>query len=260
MHLVTTDLAVRRLAAMGEEPWRIHRVGAGSLDHLRRTELPSLATLEARHGVELDGPYLVVAYHPVTLDERPAEGIDAVLAGVAAAVATAAGRGTPGLRTIFCHPNADAGGRSIVARMRSFVASRPGDRVLVNLDPAEYWALLRGAVAMGGNSSSGIMESASAGIPAINIGPRQDGRERPACVVDVPADAAAIAAALLDAITPEARRAAATADNPYGDGRAAERIVAALRTLPRGTAWLRKPPVPVPEPGPAPGPGPGPKD
>ena len=236
VHLVTTELAARRLAAMGEEPWRIHRTGAGSLDHLAQSPLPELADVAAGHGFDPDPPYVVVAYHPVTLDERPAEGIEAVLAGIAAA----------GVRAIFCHPNADAGGRAIVARMRAFAADRTGDRVLVNLEPSDYWSLLRGAAAMCGNSSSGIMESASVGLPAVNIGPRQDGRERPANVVDVPAEAGAIAAALQAAITPEARRRAAAAENPYGDGRASERIVQVLETLPSAERLLHKPPVPVP--------------
>ncbi len=236
VHLVTTDLAARRLAAMGEEPWRIHRTGAGSLDHLVQSRLPEPADVAARHGFDPDPPYVVVAYHPVTLDERPAEGIEAVLAGIADA----------GVRAIFCHPNADAGGRAIVARMRQFAAGRPGDRVLVNLEPADYWGLLRGAAAMCGNSSSGIMESASVGLPAVNIGPRQDGRERPANVKDVPADAGAIAAALRQAISPEARRAAHSAENPYGDGRASERIVRVLEDLPPAERLLHKPPVPVP--------------
>lgn len=243
VHLVTTDLAARRLAAMGEEPWRIHRVGAGSLDHLRRTPLPPLTEVGRRHDVDLESPYIVVAYHPVTLDEEPAAGIDAVLDGIAAA----AGSGpAPGVRTMFCHPNADAGGRTIVARMRAFAAGRPGDAVLVNLDPADYWSLLRGATAMCGNSSSGIMESASVDLPAINIGPRQDGRERPANVVDVPAEAGAIAEALRASMGADARRRAAAAENPYGDGRAAERIREVLRELPARNRLLQKPPVPVP--------------
>jgi UDP-N-acetylglucosamine 2-epimerase (non-hydrolysing)/GDP/UDP-N,N'-diacetylbacillosamine 2-epimerase (hydrolysing) len=238
VHLVTTELAARRLAAMGEESWRIHRVGAGSLDHLRRTTLPPAAEVGARHGVDLDAPYIVVAYHPVTLDEQPAAGIDAVLDGIAAA--------GPGVRAIFCHPNADAGGRAIVARMRDFAAGRPGDAVLVNLDPPDYWSLLRGASAMCGNSSSGIMESASVDLPAVNIGPRQDGRERPANVIDVPAEAGAIAGALRRAMGEDSRRAAAAAENPYGDGRAGERMREVLRTLSARDRLLHKPPVAVP--------------
>ncbi len=241
IHLVTTRLAARRLEAMGEEAWRIHVVGAGSLDHLRRTALPSPADVADRHGLALEGPYVVVAYHPVTLDEDPAAGIDAVLAGLEAA----------GVRAIFCHPNADAGGRRIVERMRRFVAGRPGDAVLVNLEPGDYWGLLRGAAAMCGNSSSGIMESAAAGVPAVNVGPRQDGRERPESVIDVEPDPDAIAAALRAAISPAARAVASVTENPYGDGRAAERIVEALRSVPLGTEVLRKPPVPVPAPAPA---------
>ena len=243
VHLVTTELAAGRLQRMGESPDRIHRTGAGSLDHLVKSDLPSPGVVLADFDITLpdDVPYALIAHHPLTLDATPAAEIDGVLAAL-----------EPVDRPlIFCHPNADEGSRAMIDRVRAF-CSRGADRhLLVNLPPRSYWGLLRGAAWMAGNSSSGVMESTSAGIPAIDIGDRQRGREAGPNVMRVPGDVASIAQAIGVAETPAcqraAREAAAGGLSPYGDGRAAERIVEAIRSTDFGPAILRKMAIEVPE-------------
>jgi UDP-N-acetylglucosamine 2-epimerase len=93
---------------------------------------------------------------------------------------------------------------------------------------------------MVGNSSSGLVEAPSAGLPAVNVGERQRGRERAANVVDAAPARDAIAAALRDALSPAFRDRLAGSANPYGDGRAAPRVVAALAALPEKGRLLRK--------------------
>lgn len=232
LHLVPTQLAARRVVAMGEEPWRVRVTGAPSLDELRRAEPVADAELERRLGFALEGETIVVAAHAVTLDADSAAGIDPLLAALAGEQR----------RLVFCHPNADAGSRAIRARIEAFCAARTDAHLVVNLDPPHYWALLRRATAMVGNSSSGIMESPALALPAVNVGPRQDGRERAANVLDAPAEAEAIRAALDRATSPAFRAAiAGGVANPYGDGRASERIAAFLAEAPLGPGLLRKP-------------------
>ncbi len=86
----------------------------------------------------------------------------------------------------FCYPNADAGSRSLIERTREFrrSATRRKSRIFVNLDAVTYWSLLRQVEAMVGNSSSGIMETASFALPTVNVGMRQQGRERARNVLD----------------------------------------------------------------------------
>jgi UDP-hydrolysing UDP-N-acetyl-D-glucosamine 2-epimerase len=230
VHLTPTPLARRRVIAMGEEPWRVHCTGAPSLDHLRRSRLPGRGELENGLGIDLAEPPVVVAYHPATLARETTEEVDSVFAALERIERP----------IVFCFPNADAGSRRIAARARSFCEEHPRARLFVNLEPATYWGLLRHAALMLGNSSSGIMESPSLGLPAINVGRRQDGRERAANVIDVPAEATAILDAVHRATAPAFVESIRSVENPYGDGRASERIAALLAELEIGDHLLVK--------------------
>lgn len=242
VHLVTTENARRRLLAMGESPWRVHRVGAGSLDRLAATEILGRDALAARIGLPAaaasESPLVVAAFHPVTIDDDPAAELRPFLKGLDRAT-----RGSAAV--LLCHPNADESNRAIRTATRLFVASDPARRALVvNLPPAEYWSLLHHADAMAGNSSSVVMESPSLGLPAVCVGRRQQGRERAANVIDAPADADAVAAALARALDPAFRASLGGLENPYGDGRSAERIVELLATLPAAPLLLEKRGIP----------------
>lgn len=234
VHLTPTPLARRRVIAMGEEPWRVHCTGAPSLDHLHRSALPERRALEERLGIELLPPPVLVAYHPVTLARETTEEVEAVFAALEQA------QERLGQSVVFCFPNADAGSRRIIDRARSFCAERPGAHLFVNLEPVTYWGLLRCAALMLGNSSSGIMESPSLGLPAVNVGRRQDGRERAANVIDAPAEAGAILDAVRRAMDPAFRESVRDLENPYGDGRSAERIATILAELEVGDHLLVK--------------------
>ncbi|MHC4908750.1 MAG: UDP-N-acetylglucosamine 2-epimerase [Planctomycetota bacterium] len=232
LHLAPTELAARRLIAMGEAPDRVTVVGAPSLDHLRRTALPSRAEVSEALDLPLDRDPIVAAYHPVTLDVDTAASAEAVFAALRT-------RREP---IVFTYPNADAGGRAIAARVERFIREEhPDAHLRVSLEPRLYWGLLRCAAAMVGNSSSGIMESPSLGLPAVDVGRRQQGRERAANIIGAPADSAALIDALERALDPAFRNDVQSVGNPYGDGDASSRIVAAL------TSGLAVPPEGVAE-------------
>ena len=230
LHFTTTDAARQRVVAMGEEPWRVHRVGALSLDQLTRGELPPAAQVLARIGAQPDAPLFIVACHPETLQENTTGWLDQMMT----ALARLSGQ------IVFCFPNADAGSRAVIQRAQAFASSRADARVVVNLPPREYWSLLSAADALIGNSSSGVMEAASLHKPAINIGTRQDGREHRPNVIDVPADADAILGALERVLTPDFQQMLAQVENPYGDGHATERIVQVLTSASLGQGLLVK--------------------
>jgi UDP-N-acetylglucosamine 2-epimerase (non-hydrolysing)/GDP/UDP-N,N'-diacetylbacillosamine 2-epimerase (hydrolysing) len=237
IHFTSTDGARARVIAMGEEPWRVHRAGAPSLDHLRRSTLLSREEVESRCGLDLSIPALLVAYHPVTLEQdttTEAAALFTALEQIADQAGTQAGP-----QLLFCYPNADAGSRSLVERTRAFLARHPG-KLFVNLDAMTYWSLLRHVDVMIGNSSSGIMETASFALPTVNIGLRQKGRERARNVLDAEADATSILARIAEARSPAFRASLEGMTNPYGDGHAAERIVEVLITVPTGPKLLIK--------------------
>jgi UDP-hydrolysing UDP-N-acetyl-D-glucosamine 2-epimerase len=236
VHFTSTEGARNRVISMGEEPWRVHRAGAPSLDHLRKSTLPTRSEIESRLGIDLSRPTAVIAYHPVTLLSDTNAEADEVFRALSQLPH----------QLVFCYPNADAGSRDLAARIRSLLTERQGAYLFTNLPALEYWSLLQFATLFVGNSSSGIMEAASFALPTVNIGIRQQGRERARNIVDVPP----VAKAILDA----ARRAESNAfraslegmSNPYGDGYAAERILRVLTTLPsRDELLLKLAPPPV---------------
>ena len=240
IHFTSTGTARARVIAMGEEPWRVHRAGAPSLDHLRRSRLLTRAEVEAGCAIDLRTPAIVVAYHPVTLEHDTTVEADALFT----ALDQIAGQGTAQL--LFCYPNADAGSRALITRTREFLASHANARLYVNLDAIAYWSLLREAALMIGNSSSGIMETASFALPTVNVGFRQKGRERARNVLDAEPDATSILARIAEARSPAFRASLAGMPNPYGDGHAAERIVDVLTSAPLGPQLLIKRATPLP--------------
>ncbi|MGB8540959.1 MAG: UDP-N-acetylglucosamine 2-epimerase [Candidatus Acidiferrales bacterium] len=229
IHFTSTQAARERVISMGEEPWRVHRAGAPSLDHLRRRTLYTRDQLEERLGVTLQHPILV-AYHPVTMARDTVREADALFAALQA---------MPG-QILFCYPNADAGSRNLIDRARSFAASCEGAHIFVNLDALSYWSLLKQVDYLIGNSSSGIMESASFALPTVNVGIRQQGRERASNVIDAAPDTASLLAAIAKVKSPEFRRSLQGMTNPYGEGHASQKIVEVLTTVPLGEELLMK--------------------
>ena len=235
VHFTSTDMARRRVIAMGEEPWRVHHVGAPSLDHLKRSKLLNRAEVEKRLGLKLERPSILVAWHPVTILSDTNAEADAFFAAL---------EKTQG-QLIFVYPNTDAGSHALIERSRAMVAGRGGSRLFVNLDAVTYWSLLGQVDAMVGNSSSGIMEAASFGLPVVNVGMRQQGRERARNVVDAPADAETIGKALKRSLTPAFRNGLRGMTNPYGNRTAAKTIAKVLASVPL-EKLLVKAPAPIP--------------
>ena len=233
VHFTPTERATQRVLSMGEEPWRVHHVGAPSLDHLSRSELMSRGEVEKTLGIEPGRAPVVVAYHPVPLARDTLREVDEVFGALE--------------RTqrplVFCFPNADAGSRELVGRARAFCATRSDALLFVNLNPLTYWSLLRCACLMVGNSSSGIMETPSLALPAVNIGMRQQGRERAENILDAAPQRGAILEAMDRALEPGFRRSLQGMTNPYGNGHAAERIARVLERAPLGEQLLHKKPT-----------------
>jgi len=231
IHFTSTETARRRVIAMGEEPWRVHHAGAPSLDHLQRSKLLSRTALEKRLSLQLASPSILAAWHPVTILRDTNAEAEAVFTALAQA---------PG-QLIFVYPNADSGSHALIERTRTLADIRPDTHIFVNLDAVTYWSLLGHVDAMIGNSSSGIMEAASFGLPVVNVGMRQQGRERARNVLDVPADSAAITAALKRALVPGFRKKLLGMSNPYGNGNAATAIAQVLTAVPLENLLIKQP-------------------
>lgn len=238
IHFTSTFEARRRVIAMGEEEWRVHRAGAPSLDHLRRRQLLTREQLESRLKLSLKPPTVLVAYHPVTILRNTIDEADALFTALE----------TIPDQIVFCYPNADAGSRALIERTKLFLESRALGRLFTNLDSLAYWSLLREVDLLIGNSSSGIMESASFALPTVNVGIRQQGRERSRNVVDAAPNVGSICKGIQTSRTRAFQESLRGMSNPYGDGMASERIVHVLTTTPLSQELLMKHHAPLPAP------------
>lgn len=229
LHFPTNRPAAERLLQMGEDPRHVHVVGSTAIDAIRELTLLPRPELEAELGVRLQRRNLVVTFHPVTLDAAPSmEQLAHLL--------EALDRSGSHVGIVFTGANADPEGLALNETVRRWVAEHENAHFFSSLGQLRYLSLLSQSDALVGNSSSGIYDAPALGVPTVNIGMRQAGRLRSGSVIDCAPDAAAIEAAIrraLDAPPP-------AGDTPYGDGRATERILAALRATADFRALLHK--------------------
>jgi GDP/UDP-N,N'-diacetylbacillosamine 2-epimerase (hydrolysing) len=225
-HFVATGQARERLLRMGEEEGRVFVTGAPGLDGLDELAAASREECLAALQLPADSPFMLVVFHPVVQQAQQAFEQARMLIDAIAAC---------GLPVLWLEPNADAGSRGVLDALDAS-ALPAGSRRLRHLPRATYAAALRHCALLAGNSSSGIIEAASFGTPVLNIGDRQRMREHGDNVLDVPAEAAAIAPGL----QAQLGHGRYGCDNAWGDGHAGERIAQLLATLPLDARLLEK--------------------
>src|SRR5665213_3807488 len=189
LHFVAAEPYRRRVIQMGENPQFVFNVGAPGLDEAATAPVLDRPALFRALGLGNPSQFLLVTLHPTTA--RP----EADAATVAALLGALASIGDRAI--IFTGVNADPGHGAIDDAIRAFVAAHEGRaHLFASLGSERYWAALRLADAVVGNSSSGILEAPAVGTPSVNIGDRQLGRLRAASIIDCPADQVVILAAL----------------------------------------------------------------
>jgi UDP-N-acetylglucosamine 2-epimerase (non-hydrolysing)/GDP/UDP-N,N'-diacetylbacillosamine 2-epimerase (hydrolysing) len=229
IHFVTNSLAETRVRQLGEDPRFVFNVGSPGLDTLLRTKLLSRGEVESALGVVFRKHNLLVTFHPATLD-----------AGGSAPQLSELFRALDGLGPdfgiVFTKSNADTEGLTLNRMIESYVESRPNCRLFASLGQQMYLSLMRHVDVLVGNSSSALYEAPTLRKPAINIGDRQRGRLRAESVLDCAPHSIEIARAIRTALTLDCSKVS----NPYGDGRSAERIVAALKSIPDLRSLVQK--------------------
>jgi GDP/UDP-N,N'-diacetylbacillosamine 2-epimerase (hydrolysing) len=225
-HFVATEEARSRLIRMGETADHVYVTGAPGLDGLDALATAERDVLLSEMGLDPKRQVALMVYHPV-LQEAESAGTQTTL------ILDILSR--QGVQVVALKPNSDAGSHQI----RDVLEARANDagvRVVTHFPRDRFISWMAAADLMIGNSSAGIIEAASFGTPVINIGTRQNLRERNANVTDVPTDGAAIASAIVHALA----RGRYERCNVYGDGKAAGRIIALLNTLPLDQSVLSK--------------------
>lgn len=220
-HFCDLPAFARRIQAMGEDPRRIFAVGALGLDGIRtaaRYEFGDLAAAFALPDHFAQG-YILATLHPET--RAPAATQDMV-DGLLAALADT------GQPVIFTYPNADPHADLIIAAITQAAGHNPDLHLVKNFGRRWFYTAMEHATCVVGNSSSGIIEAASFGLPVVNIGDRQKNRYCEDNVIHAAIDKDAIAAAVAVATSPQTLAGLQGFTNPYGDGQAVPRVLAAL--------------------------------
>jgi UDP-hydrolysing UDP-N-acetyl-D-glucosamine 2-epimerase len=231
LHFPATQEYAHRIMQLGEEPWRITVAGEPSLDQLATMRFLSREELENRFSLRLGKPFVMVTFHPVTLEyDEAGNQIKELLAAIEASLVPA----------VFTMPNADTGNQVIRENIRQFVAQHDHVGLVDNFGIQAYFSMMKLAAAMVGNSSSGIVEGASFELPAVNIGTRQDGRTRSRNIIDVGYRREQIVQGILKAMSPEFRESLRGLVNPYGTGNASQIITDRLRSVDLGDKLVRK--------------------
>lgn len=228
LHFVTNKDAAHRVRQLGEPTDRIHVVGSPGLDLIHATTLAGRDEFFSALGLSSGRVNFLVTFHPVTLARDSVTQVAEMLAALDT---------IPDATILFTGSNADPEGRQIETYIRDFVSKRPRTHFIPSLGTRNYFSALAHMDAVVGNSSSGLYEAPSFGIPTVNIGDRQKGRLKALSVFDCAPRREAISAAIDAALA----RGRCPTDNPYGDGHASEKILAVLKSIDDPQALLRKP-------------------
>ena len=223
LHFVAAEPYRRRVIQLGEDPSRVFLVGGLGIDAMERVETMDRAELEESLGFQLGERSLLVTFHPPTIEGKdPLAQLEELLAALDSL--------GPDTHLLFTLPNADTGGRALIARIEAYAAERPNVHAVASLGQRRYFSALALVDGVIGNSSSGLLEAPSFKIGTLNIGDRQAGRLRAASVIDCAPQREAIEAALNHLFSAEFRDTLRTVRNPYGEGGASSRIVDVLST------------------------------
>ena len=229
LHFTSCEAYRDRVVQLGEAPDRVFAVGALGVENARTLALLEKNELEKALDFAMGDACLLATYHPETLDAGGERSAREAFRGIELAL-----EASPEARMILTGANADPGGAGIDALAAALRNSWP-DRVLTSpsLGQLRYLSAMRHCRAVVGNSSSGILEAPSFGVPTVNIGDRQKGRIRATSVIDVPSEAEAVAGAVRQALGPFAEVAKETV-NPYERKGTSERIVEEIKRYPGG--------------------------
>lgn len=226
LHCVPHADAADRLIAMGEHPDRVHVTGDPELDRLRDFLPEPESCVRAMFGLGSEGRLALVLMHPNTVDDSG--GVETVN------LMTALDQHRD-LAMVIVGPNADPGADVVRERLSLYARTRPNASYSDDVSTHFFLSLMRHAAVMIGNSSAGIIEAPFFGTPVVNVGDRQKGRPRAACIIDVAPDARAIAQAIGLALYGRFKPSSL-----YGDGKSAPRVVDAMEAVKNPSALLRK--------------------
>ena len=226
LHFTSTEEYRNRVIQLGESPERVKYVGALGVDNIRNEEIISLEELEDSLKFKLGEKFLLVTFHPVTMENATAaEQCDSLLKALSEI--------NSNFKLLFTLPNSDTDGRVIINKINDYVSAHSDKAfAITSLGKRRYYSALKFATAVVGNSSSGLVEAPSFHIPTLNIGNRQQGRTRGESVIDVVATYEGIREGLNIALSTDFINRAKNALNPYEKENTLLEIFNTIKTYP----------------------------
>lgn len=225
LHLTSTEEYRNRVIQLGEQPERVFNVGAIGIENIKKVPLMSKRELEESLGFEMGNKCLLVTYHPVTLENSTAEEQSQNLLNSLDQYKD--------YRIIFTMPNSDTNGRIIMQEIENYVEKNKERAVAFkSLGLKRYLSALQYVSAVVGNSSSGIIEVPSFGIPTLNIGDRQKGRIAAESVVHCGTTFDEINQGLQVTLSELQMQVSQTCINPYGKEDTTNTIVRIIKDYP----------------------------
>lgn len=223
LHFTSCEEYRHRVIQLGEQPERVFNVGSIGVENIKMLPLMSKDKIEKEIDFTIDDKTILVTYHPVTLGNRTAkEDIDDFIAAL---------EEKKNLRIIFTMPNSDTGGQAIVEAINAFVAKNPSRaKAFKSLGVLRYLSVMQQVAAVVGNSSSGLVEVPSFGIPTLNIGDRQKGRIAADSVYNCATDKTSILNGLNTIMSSEFKKKASETHNPYDKESTAQSIFDIIST------------------------------
>ena len=223
LHFTSTDTYRKRVIRMGEEPERVFTVGALGLDNIRKRDLLTRKELEREIKFKLGKKNIIITFSPCTAEKKEAtiRQFDSLLGAV---------RRLQGVNLIFTKPNPDLYSGIITGQIDGYVAKNRNKAVsFVSMGRRLYLSALQFMDVVAGNSSSGIIEAPSFGIPTVNIGRRQGGRVKAASVIDVGDGIEPVRRAFKKAFSARFKKKCKNVTNPYKNTNTAKRIVRLIK-------------------------------
>lgn len=223
VHAVAAPKYAERLIRAGEDPNSVHVVGGLGVDSVQHTEKLSLSELEAELGISLGNPLLLVTYHPVTAASHDTRKESQALISALSSF--------PEATVVFTAPNADPEHQLIFRAIEEAARINEKWHFFTSLGSGRYLSLLSHSSAVIGNSSSGLLEAPSLGIPTVNIGPRQEGRLKAESVLSCGNSQYEIEQTICRALSTEFLDSLEGTSSPYGEAGASDRILALLEAI-----------------------------
>lgn len=221
LHFTSTETHRKRVIQMGEQPVNVHNVGAIGIDNVRQLGLLSKDELEKELNLKFLKYNYQVTFHPETLSNVSAKKQFGILLDAI--------EHDKESFFVFTKANSDTDGRIINKMIDAFVKEHPQNaKAFSTLGSLRFLSVLKLSDGIIGNSSSGIVEAPSLGIPTINIGNRQKGRTQAKSVINVEVNANKISESLQQTKNESFIGSLNGIENPYGDGNTAAKIMKVL--------------------------------